>query len=428
MYSELYSHCMDFLWKSKIAKKIYWKKFINTMEPMFQQAGFRQSKRTSAPSILVLRLDAGGDNILTTPMLRELRRNQPHSHITLVTSSAGYSLMELCPYTDEVLSIPSASLDCDLLKGIHVILEFSKKHLWQHYFDICLLPQWPSTLIIYARIMAYLSGAQERWGYSDTVQNQYAPLNLQPTDELYFLNHLVCHPPEIIHAAKRNLYLLKAMGMTIKEQHSELWTSTTDKEKAQKIVIFMRKSPELMIITLSTGAGKNNRKYPPSQWVSAMKEIIRMGGRFLLIGGPAEEKDNLYLEQHLPSESVLNLTGQTTLRESVALIAASDLFMGNDSGMMHAAAACKRPLIAIYREAADKESQFTGIYSEFRRFEPYMADYITLRPEHAIGKCKDSFCYGGCQEEEAHCICQVKPEEIVEAFRIMKEKYHHTYI
>ena len=67
----------------------------------------------------------------------------------------------------------------------------------------------------------------------------------------------------------------------------------------------------------------------------------------------------------------------------------------------------------------DKELLATGVLSEFRRFEPYMANYIALRPEHALGDCQTAFCYGGCQEPVAHCICQVEPREIVEAFHIM---------
>ena len=86
---------------------------------------------------------------------------------------------------------------------------------------------------------------------------------------------------------------------------------------------------------------------------------------------------------------------------------------------MHAAAACRRPVIAVYREAMDKEHIATGLLSEFHRFEPYMANYIVLRPAHALGDCQNAFCYGGCKESDAHCICQVEPKEIVEAFRIM---------
>ena len=416
-YSALYAQCDHLLRKIKIARRFDLPDFHRAMEGLFQQWGFRTTKETT--SILVLRLDVGGDNILTTPLLRELRKNHPKARITFVTSPAAYSLMELCPYADEVLCLRPPSLKQDTLHALQELLQFSKDHLWEHRCDICILPQWPSPKLISSRMLALISGARERWGYSDTVQKLYLPLKISPTDELHLLNHAISHPPEIIHEADRNLYLLEAMDMSVTERHTELWTSSQDRQKAKEIFAPLRRAPGNIIITLSTGAGDDSRKYPVKQWLEAMKEIHLSGGRFILIGGPSETEDGKFLEEHLPKDALLNLTGQTSLRESVAVIAESDLFMGNDSGMMHAAAACWRPIIAIYREAMDKEPVATGVLSEFRRFEPYMANYIALRPEHALGDCRKVLCYGGCQSLEAHCIRQVNPKEIIEAFHMI---------
>ena len=417
-FSPLYDCCSDFMWKAKVAGHFDLAKFHATMEPVFKRLGFREQSASPAPSILVSYIGRAGDNILTTPMLRELRRNQPQAHITFVTTSAVYSLMELCPYVDEVLHIPYLSSKQDDSFVLQTIISFAREHLWKRHYDICILPQWPSDNRP-SRLLSYLSGSRERWGYSDTAQKLYAPLNIFPTDELYLLNHTICNPPEIIHEACRYLYMLEAMGMSVCERHTELWLSQQDRERAEALLTPLRRSAGDILVAISTGAGDNSRQYPIEKWLTAMKEITALGGRFIIIGGPSEIEDGKYLEKGLPKDTVLNLTGQTTLRESVAIIEASDLFMGNDSGMMHAAAACQRPIIAVYREALDKEPLATGLLSEFRRFEPYMTSYIALRPEHALGDCRTAICYGGCQSLTAHCICQVEPEEIIEAFRIL---------
>ncbi len=416
--SALYDCLNDFLWKSKIAGSFDLAKFHSAMEPVFNHLGFRKTNSSAYLSILVAYIGRAGDNILTTPMLRELRQNQPNAYITFVTTPDAYSLMELCPYVDETLCIPHMSSRQDDSFILRTIIEFSKEHLWKHHYDLCILPQWPSDNRP-PRLLAYLSGSRNRWGYSDTAQNLYAPMNIKPTDELYLLNHTICNPPEIIHEADRYLYMLEAIGMSVTERHTELWLSPEDRKQAQKLIMPLQHNEEDIILVLSTGAGDNSRQYPIEQWLNAIREIIGLGGRFIIIGGPSETDDGRFLEERLPKGTVLNLTGQTTLRESVAVIEASHIFMGNDSGMMHAAAACQRPIIAIYREAEDKEHIATGLLSEFRRFEPYMANYIALRPDHALDDCKTAFCYGGCQSLKSHCICQVKPDEIVEAFRIL---------
>lgn len=59
------------------------------------------SKKAGKAGILVVLRRPLGDSVIETPLLRELRRNFPNHHITLVCSN--YNLFELCPYVDEVV-------------------------------------------------------------------------------------------------------------------------------------------------------------------------------------------------------------------------------------------------------------------------------------------------------------------------------------
>ena len=62
-------------------------------------------------SVLLLRLDEIGDVVLTTPLLRELRRNMPHAWITLVVKPGVLNLVELCPHVNEILTFDSRRQD-----------------------------------------------------------------------------------------------------------------------------------------------------------------------------------------------------------------------------------------------------------------------------------------------------------------------------
>jgi heptosyltransferase-2 len=55
----------------------------------------------------------------------------------------------------------------------------------------------------------------------------------------------------------------------------------------------------------------------------------------------------------LPSDRVIDLAGQTTLRELIALIQTCHLFLTNDSGPMHIASALGIPLIALFGSTSD---------------------------------------------------------------------------
>ena len=118
----------------------------------------------------------------------------------------------------------------------------------------------------------------------------------------------------------------------------------------------------------------------------------------------------------------MNLVGKTTLRETEAIVSLTDYYLGNDTGVMHMAAACQIPCLVLYREAADKENISPGCLSEFARFSPWQTNSVILRPDHQLDDCaaKEPI-YGWCHSHEPHCITQITPQEIIDAFEALEE-------
>lgn len=71
------------------------------------------------------------------------------------------------------------------------------------------------------------------------------------------------------------------------------------------------------------------------------------GCAVLLLGGPAEKDGIAAMAAGLPAP-VLDLAGRLTLRQTIAVLARCRLFIGNDSGLMHIAAALAVPLVALF--------------------------------------------------------------------------------
>ncbi len=67
----------------------------------------------------------------------------------------------------------------------------------------------------------------------------------------------------------------------------------------------------------------------------------------LLLGGPAEKDGIAAMAAGLPGP-ILDLAGRLTLRQTIAILARCRLFIGNDSGLMHIAAALAVPLVAVF--------------------------------------------------------------------------------
>ena len=64
--------------------------------------------------------------------------------------------------------------------------------------------------------------------------------------------------------------------------------------------------------------------------------------------GTEADKNAAQIINNLCKGKVLDLTGNTKLSEAMAVINLSDVFITNDSGLMHVGAALKTPMVAIF--------------------------------------------------------------------------------
>ena len=385
----------------------------NTLEPLWQKNGYRQ-KLGTVKEILVISLNAIGDNVLYSAFLRELRRNNPDSRITLVVTPLVYELMELCPYVNNIHSLPYHSGE-DFGSYFPRFIRFAQEKMLVHRFDISVCVQWSDDKRP-MNLLAYLSGAAQRYGISDksilAIKGDFSLIDQWE----FLLTQPIITPPAIIHEAARALYMVEAMGGKVEEKGTEIWLNSTDVEESRRLLNGWEK-----FIVLGLGAGHTNRKYPLDKWVVALQKIRdAYGTRFVLLGGKSEEDDGAYIEKAMPDGSVLSLTGCTTLRETAAIIKNADCYLGNVTGMMHMAAALQTPLITIFREAKIRAAAPPGIFSESTRFAPWQAKAVVLQPKRAAGECMHTVVYGGCKENTAHCIAQVTPAEIVAAYERLR--------
>ena len=393
-------------------------RFYNQMEEAFTKTGFREKQQSGVKNILVMRLDAIGDFVLTTGFIRELRLNYPSARITLVVSNLVYPIAELCPYVNKVVAFDSKFNTSDVVMMINRITKIAAEELWPNHFDMAFSVQWGSENLL-PLMMEYLSGARERIGYGYKIELLHFD-QLPPKDKdinYLLLTKPVINPKTLIHEAAKHFYPLEAMALPVRSKEMELWYGDEDFQNARQLLSSIDSA--VMKIVVGIGAGGGSRKYSVDSYISAFKSIVKSNGgkvRFIIIGGKAEVEDAEKFQNNLPYDCVLNLVEKTTLRETMAIIALSDLFIGNDTGVMHMAAAAKVPIIAVYRQPRDKDHIVPGVFSEYERFAPWQALAVVLRPEHTLGDCKNAMVYGGCKEPTAHCINQVKPEEVVEAF------------
>ena len=388
------------------------------LEREFVRAGYREEISAGVENILIVRLDAIGDMILTSGFLREVRANFPQARITLICSPLTFPLVELCPYVNEILTFDQDKFGGNFPDVLERLVEFCKENLWQKHYSMAFSPQWGSDNL-HALFLCWLSGARERIGYG---VNPYKSWNCEPTPELdaqdnFLLTKNIVTPRSAVAEIEKFFYLLEGAGFKINSNHAELFYGAGDLIRARELL----KGISCKKVLLGIGAGGGSRKYPVEKYLVALKELAKKDLVFVIVGGKAELEDAEFLKKNLPRGKVLNLVDKTTLRETEAIVSQSDYYLGNDTGVMHMAAACKIPCLVLYREAQDKENILPGALSEFRRFPPWQTNAVILRPEHQLEDCaaKDPI-YGWCHHGEPHCITQITPQEIIDAFETLQ--------
>lgn len=110
------------------------------------------------------------------------------------------------------------------------------------------------------------------------------------------------------------------------------------------------------LVGLAPGSVALSRRWPAERYAELAGRLIRQGKRVVLIGSPGDREAALAVER-LAGAPLLNLAGQTGLREVMAVIRRLDALVSNDSGAMHLAYAQNVPVLVL-QGAAD--SRVTG--------------------------------------------------------------------
>jgi ADP-heptose:LPS heptosyltransferase len=116
-------------------------------------------------------------------------------------------------------------------------------------------------------------------------------------------------------------------------------------------------------LELTAGAGPILAMGPAANWIGKVWPIERFantanrllgpdgpmsGGRLMILGGPDDVRAVDELKRVMPRDRLIDLTGQVDLLTAYACLAHARLFIGNDSGLMHLAAAAQCPTLGLF--------------------------------------------------------------------------------
>ncbi len=281
--------------------------------------------------ILVLRYRFIGDTILTVPFLRNLRRAEPDAHIAWVVAPGSATVIRGIPYVDELIFWDPVTIHADS-RGTHRTfrdkLQFIRELRARRFDRVYVLKRSLSSAF-----MALFSGACERIGFDTEGRG-------------LLLTRRVPYRHDR-HEVENFLAVLKADGVEVLDDYLEYWTTPEEDAQAAELLAAHGTAGDDKLVALHPFASFPPRGWPLESFAELSVRLAAAGYRPFLLGAPGD-RAALDPVRGLFDPSCLDFVGAGTIRVTMALLRKAVLFIGNDSGIMHLAAAAGIPLVALF--------------------------------------------------------------------------------
>ena len=314
-------------------------------------------------NILLIRLSSLGDIVLTSPAIRAVRRHYPKARISMLVIKKFADLLTENPHLDEVITLNRTARNREIGEMTRVARLLRRRN-----FDLAIDFQRK----LRSSLLSYLSGSKRRVG------------NHQP-------NGLMCtiRVPDHVnkHAIDRNFDLLYPLGIEPTDRSLELFLSDTDRAHARNILVTKGVNPKRLTVGMFPGAGWKLRKWMPDRFAAIGDRIINdFDAQVLIFGGPNEGELVNQVARLMPVRAI-PFAEALPIRHFAALVEACNLFITNDTGPMHIAAAVQTPTVALFGP---------GNHIRFQPLEPIhstLRHHVPCNPcKQFTDKCKDNIC------------------------------------
>ena len=133
-----------------------------------------------------------------------------------------------------------------------------------------------------------------------------------------------------------------------KDASPRLWLDNASLEEVAGAV-----PRQLPLLALAPGAHGFGKRWPSERYAALANRLlagdgIMAGGKLVVLGGVSERPQADPVVAALPADRVIDLVGQTDPLLAAAWLARADLYVGNDSGLTHLAAAAGAPTLALF--------------------------------------------------------------------------------
>ena len=315
---------------STLAKNAYLKVLSRfTLEKMAEKTIKVYQEAFISKRILIIKLSALGDLILSIPALKAIRKKYPQpSAITCVVGKDIASILTNCPYIDKIVSYDFKGRD----RGIFGLFKIGKG-LRRNNFDLAIDLQNNRR----SHILSALSLAPRRYGY----KNKKFSL---------FLNKTIVEDKFILGPLEHQFRILKMLGIELKDKKIELWPAKEDFKYVETLLDSEWLNRQQPLVGIHLGSSKRwLTKRWPLEYIANLSENLALKDVRVVISAERIDPRELKMLQDLTKKSrPIIACGKTSINQLGCLIKRCGVFVVGDTAPLHIAAAVGTPVVALF--------------------------------------------------------------------------------
>jgi ADP-heptose:LPS heptosyltransferase len=321
--------------------------------------------------ILIIRFSSIGDIVLTTPVIRCIKKQKPEAEIYLLTKASFAGVLKPNPYLSGIISFDgNLSSTVKELKAIGFDYIIDLHHNQRSFLIKCCFPF--------------------------TKKYSFDKLNFEKWLMVNFKINRLPHK----HIVDRYFDAQLPLGI---ENDGEGLDFYINKEEAFDVLKLPAEHQQGFIV-FSIGGNHATKKMPVEKW-KQLAALINYP--VVVLGGKEEAAEGAEIADEL---KVLNLCGKTTLHESASIIQQSKLVVTHDTGLMHIAAALKKPVISIWGNTIPAFGMEPYYGNHFVSSMKAEVDNLNCRPCSKLGHKK-------CPEGHFNCMMKQDVTKITETVK-----------
>jgi len=343
---------------------------------------------------LIIRFSSIGDIVLTTPVVRCLKKQIATAEIHYLTKSNYSSIIAPNPYIDK-----AHYLEKNIQDVIH--------ELQQENFDYII----------------DLHNNMRSFKVKEALGKKAFSVDKLNTKKWIYTNFKLNILPQV-HIVDRYLKTVESFGIKNDGVGLDYFIAEEDRVKESDIPT----SHHAGYVGIVIGAALNTKKYP----MHKIKKLCELLNHPIMLLGGLEDADEGERIAAVDSIKIYNACGKFNLNESADLVRRAKLIITNDTGLMHIASAFKRPAISLWGNTVPE----FGMYPYYG--DNYLQNYsddgdkpdslpydileirnLSCRPCSKIG-------YDKCPKGHFKCMEMIEPRAIIE--RINKRLYNSQVV